>query len=129
MQRTCIVVVDASRARLFLFDRTAEPAGLREELIETTDLVNPARRTTRAERVSDRGFAKLIAQEVQRLIVSPQVQRLIVCASPHMLGELRQVAHTFERSGLEIAEVPRDLVTLSPPELRERLGDYGVLPA
>lgn len=156
MQRTCIAVVDASRARLFLLDRSAEAAGIEEQLVEAADLINPARRLTQGEQLSDsrpgssrvgtrgfayddhrearteeidRGFAKLIAQELQRLTVSPQVQRLIVCASPHMLGELRQAAHTFERSGLEITEVARDLVKLTPPQLRVRLGDYGLLPA
>lgn len=156
MHRTCIAVVDASRARLFTFDRSVEAGGMHEELVETTDLVNPARRLTQGEQLSDsrpgssrvgtrgfayddhrearteeidRGFAKLIAQELQRLTLSPQVQRLIVCASPRMLGELRQASRTFERSGLEIAELARDLVKLTPPQLREQLGDYGLLPA
>ncbi|MBL9017658.1 MAG: host attachment protein [Myxococcales bacterium] len=156
MQRTCIAVVDAAHARLFLFDRSAEATGLHEELVETTDLVNPARRLTQGEQLTesrpgsgrvgtrgfayddhrgartdelDRAFAKSIAQELQRLTVSPQVQRLILCASPRMLGELRQAARTFERGGLEVAEVARDLVKLTPPELRERLGEYGLLPA
>jgi protein required for attachment to host cells len=155
MQRTCIAVVDASRARLFMFERSAEPTGLHENLVETTDLVNPARRLTQSEQLSesrpgssrvgprgfafddhreartgelDRSFAKLVAQELQRLTLSPQVQRLVVCASPRMLGELRHAAPTFERTGLEVAEVARDLVKLTPSQLRERLGEYGLLP-
>ena len=156
MQRTCIAVIDASRARLFLYDRTAEVTGIREDLVETTDLVNPARRLTQGEQLTDsrpgsgrvgsrgftyddhrgarteeldRSFAKLIAHEVHRLTASPQVQRLIICASPRMLGELRQAAHVFERPALAVDEVDRDLVKLTPPQLRAQLGEYGLLPA
>src|SRR4051794_11979702 len=44
MYRACIAVVDATRARLFIFERTTEPEAMRESLREHTDLVNPARR-------------------------------------------------------------------------------------
>src|SRR5512140_361197 len=53
MQRTCIAIVDATRARLFTFDRTADASGVHEELSEHTDLVNPSRRLTPAQLFSD----------------------------------------------------------------------------
>jgi len=73
MQRTCIAVVDASRARLFTLDRNAEQDPGTSPLVETADLVNPVRQLTqnelddhhnaRAEQL-DRAFAKKIATEV-----------------------------------------------------------------
>jgi len=156
MYRTCIAIVDATRARLFTFDRTAEPGGpVREDLVERTDLVNPARHQTSTELFSDApgsgrsgshsygiddhrdshidaldaSFAKEIDVEIQRLIRDPNARRLIVCASPRMLGDLRKVAGSFERDGLTVDEVPRDLVKLTAPQIREHLSSYGLLPS
>ncbi|MBL0215274.1 MAG: host attachment protein [Myxococcales bacterium] len=139
MHRTCIAIMDASRARLFTLDRTAETGTVSESLVEDTGLVNPARRTEGSEwdyddhrnhRIEEleRTFAKQVATEVRRLTADPKVRRLIVCASPNMLGELRQVA-SFERPGLEIEETARDLVKLTPHQIRTQLGEYGLLPA
>src|SRR5437762_2350966 len=44
MYRACIAIVDATRARLFTFERSTEPDAMREALHEHIDLVNPARR-------------------------------------------------------------------------------------
>jgi protein required for attachment to host cells len=156
MYRTCIAIVDASRARLFTLDRTAAPGvPVREEMVEQTDLVNPARRLTPSQLFSDSPggghggnfsyglddhrsghidaldaeFAREIDVEIQRLIGDPLARRLIVCASPRMLGELRKVAGSFERDGLTVEEVPRDLVKLTPPQIREHLSSYGLLPS
>src|SRR5512143_3490170 len=53
MYRACIAVVDASRARLFTYERSTEVEGLKEELIEERDLVNPARRQRPSELFSE----------------------------------------------------------------------------
>lgn len=139
MHRTCIAVIDAARARVFTFERSAESEGLREELRETVDLVNPGRRLAAARgfpyddhgdaRLAelDRTFAKTIAAEVHRVIDDPNTRQLVVCASPNMLGTLRQVAR-FARDGLAVEEIARDLVNLNPTELRSQLATYGVLP-
>src|SRR5260221_8475965 len=53
MYRTCIAVVDATRARLFTYDRFADESGVHDELVERTDLVNPIRRQRPSEVFSD----------------------------------------------------------------------------
>jgi protein required for attachment to host cells len=155
MYRACIAVVDASRARLFTLERNADGGALREELVEQRDLVNPARRLRPAELYSDtrpgmgrtggvsyafddrRGahideldaeFARTVVDELAALIRSARAQRLILCASPRMLGALRDVGRELRRDMLVIDEVPRDLVKLAPAELRDQLASYGLLP-
>jgi protein required for attachment to host cells len=143
--KTWIAVVDATRARLFHFERTVDASGAREELVERVDLVDPARRRRPAELFSDapgsnrgarfqyglddhRGahvaaidaeFARLVAAEIGRVRGS---EALILCASPKMMGRLRA-------AGVETdSELVRDLVKLTPSELRHELADRGFLP-
>lgn len=154
MYRACIALVDASRARLFRFERSTESDGTHEELIEQTDLVNPARRlrpsalfsdsrpgSNRTGRLQnafddhrnahidqlDAEFARSVVAELARMLEAARAQRLIICASPHMLGELRS-AGVPRRNGMELDELPRDLVKLSATEIRDQLASYGVLP-
>ena len=155
MYRACIAIVDATRARLFTFDRTALADGVHEQLVEQRDLVDPARRRRPAELFSDtrpgssrtgghqfgfddhRGaslarmdadFARAVVAEIVELLRSSASQRLILCASPRMLGELREVGSAIRRDGLVLDELPRDLVKLTASEIRERLAAYGLLP-
>jgi protein required for attachment to host cells len=152
MYRACIAVVDASRARLFTFERTSEVQGLREELVEQRDLVNPSRRLPpseiftetrpplgrsgnlqygtddhRDEHVDqlDIVFSRAVVDELEDLLRSAPAQRLIICASPGMLGKLRKAGHWTD---LAVDEVPRDLVKLSPDQLHDHLVSYGLLP-
>jgi protein required for attachment to host cells len=156
MYRACIAVVDASRARLFTYERAADPGALSEQLTETRDLVNPARRLKAADLYSDTRpgtnrtgtlqygfdnhreahlerldveFSREIVGELVALLGSSRASRLIVCASPNMLGELRNAGAALRRDDVAIDEVPRNLVKLTPAELRDRLTDYGLLPA
>lgn len=154
MQRTCIAVVDATRARLFTFDRTAEVGGVHEELSERTDLVNPARRQTPAQLFSephsgtnitgggrhysfddhrdahidgiDAQFAREIVTTIERTVLETGAHRLVLCASPRMLGQLRAV--DLRRNGLVIDELARDYVKLTPPQLHDQLVEHGLLP-
>lgn len=155
MQRTLLVVVDASRARIFTLDRTAAPEGLQEELVERRDFINPARRQRPSELFSDspaagytgtgrrygfddhraehleqldRVFAREVTAEAERLCREQGIRRLIVCASPNMLGELRQAMRDLPKDYL-VDELARDLVKLTPPKLRAQLGEHGLLPA
>lgn len=155
MHRTCIAVVDAARARLFTLERRAEGGDLREELAEQRDLVNPARRQRPSELFSesrpglsrtgdvqyglddhrdahianlDAEFSRAIVGELAALLRDAGARRLILCASPRMLGELRQASEELRRDDLTIDEVPRDLVKLSPSDLRAQLTSYGLLP-
>ena len=153
MYRACIALVDATRARLFTFDRDTDPSGTREELVEHEDLVDPARRQRPSQLFSDSrpgssrvgargfafddhrdahvknldaGFARVVVRELGALVERSGAHRLIVCASPSMLGELR--AADLRSNGIVIDEVPRDLVKLTGSKLRERLAEYGLLP-
>jgi protein required for attachment to host cells len=156
MYRACIAVVDASRARLFTYERANDAEGLSEHLIEERDLVNPARRLRPVDLFSDSRpgtgrtgnlqyglddhrdahieqldaeFSRLIVDQLVDLLRSNHAQRLILCASPNMLGELRGAGDELRRGNLAIDEVARDLVKLTPAQLRDRLTDYGLLPA
>ncbi len=154
MYKACIAVVDASRARLFMFERSSEVEGVKEQLTEQRDLVDPARRLRPKDLFSetrpglgrtgtqqyglddhrqahvqelDAEFARRIVDELETLLRASHAPRLIVCASPNMLGELRKVQRALP-ADLTIDELERDLVKLTPAELRDHLVGYGLLP-
>lgn len=152
MYRNLIAIVDASRARLLAFEHAVEPGEIRDTLDEVSDLVNPARRrrpgdlfsetrpgASRAGSVRfafddhreahlaemDAEFARAVTQEIERLLVQTAARRLVLCASPNMLGALRTARGS---ASVEIEELARDLSKLTVPELREQLASYGLLP-
>jgi protein required for attachment to host cells len=153
MHRTCIAVVDASRARLLTYERSADPGGLTETFTEQRDFINPARRMTASELASDSPgssrsgslqfgfddhrdahidkldseFSRMVNDEVARLLRETPAKRLIICASPRMLGHLRAARGSLDGS-LAIDELPRDLVKLTPTQLRDHLASHGLLP-
>jgi protein required for attachment to host cells len=154
MDRACIAIVDATRARLFTFERADDTS--QQELTERADLVHPARHERGEEMFSDTRtgsarsgggerhaykfddhrdahvheldarFARTIADELDKLIREARAGHVIVCASPHMLGLLRATA--LRRGGLIIDELPRDLSKLSIAQIRDQLAGYGLLP-
>jgi len=151
MYRVTIAIVDATRARLFQFVRTSDPEGLRDQLTEVSDLIDPARRLRPSELFSDTGantnhvgrqgftfddhrdehmarldteFVRSIAAEIERLAAG--ADRLVICSSPRMLGRLRELIK--DSPGLSVDELPRNLVKLTPPQLRDRLASYELLP-
>jgi protein required for attachment to host cells len=150
MYRTCIAIVDASRARLFEHRRTATAEGLEDGLEELHDLVNPARRLRPSELFSgapgsgrtgnlqygmddhraehldqfDHAFARDVTAAIASQLRERPAQRLILCASPRMLGVLR----TKLTVTIPVDEMDRDLVKLEPPQLWEQLVSYGLLP-
>lgn len=155
MKRACIAIVDASRARLFTYERTSGESGVHEQFVEQRDLVDPARRKRPSEQFSDTRpgssrtgdlqygfddhrdahvarmdatFARHVVSEIEDLLRSTSTQRLILCASPRMLGELREAGDGLRRSNLVVDELPRDLVKLTVPKLRDRLASYELLP-
>lgn len=154
MYQACITVVDATRARIFLYQREARPEGLREELLELADLLNPARRLSGSElfadapptsrvgsrafgvddhreayvRRLDAGFAKKIVDETAAIVKRTGARRLVICAKPNMLGELRSASEPLRREHVDIVELGRDLVKLTSAQLREQLAAHGALP-
>jgi protein required for attachment to host cells len=154
MRRTCIAIIDATRARLFTFDRVDEVGGIRETFSERTDLMNPVRRKTPAQLFSDSRpgtnrtgglqygfddhrdahmdeldieFARAIVTAIEQTIRDTRATRVIVCASPRMLGMLR--AADLGHMGLTIDELARDYVKLTLPQIHEQLVAHGLLPA
>ncbi len=152
MPRTIIAVADATRARLFLFDRSDDVGRAREAFTELTDLVNLQRRQTPAQLFSDTrtntsrmggrffgvddhrdahidkldaDFASSIAASVSKAVRDNGARRVIVCASPRMLGMLR--ATDLRSDGVVIDELARDYVKLTPPQIHDQLVDHGLL--
>jgi len=76
----------------------------------------------------DAEFARRIVDELATLLRASHAQRLIVCASPNMLGELRKAQGALPHD-LAVDELARDLVKLTPAQLRDHLVGYGLLPA
>jgi protein required for attachment to host cells len=153
MYRACIAIVDATRARVFSFDQDSDPGGTREKLIEVLDLVHPERRRRPSDLFSDTRpgsgrtgprqfafddhreahleqldaeFARDIVKAIASIMTRLRLSRLIVCAGPRMLGELR--AAGLARPGLLVEELARELAKLTAAELRDQLAAYGLLP-
>lgn len=128
---------------------------MHEQLVEERDLVNPARRRRPSELFTDSGssagrngpvqfgvddhrdahirqmdteFSQLITDQLADLVRAAGTQRVIVCASPRMLGALRDARARSAPSNIPIDEVARDLVRLTPSLLRVQLASYGLLP-
>jgi protein required for attachment to host cells len=155
MYRVCISVVDATRARLFTFDRTIDGTGLHEELVERVDLTNAGRPISPREQSADtapgRGhtaggqpsfddhrdhrfarqdaeFARTAMAALRELVDEHASQRVVVCASPRMLGKLRASAPGIMPEHLPLDELARDLVNLTAREVRDELASHGLLP-
>ena len=155
MTRTGIATVDATRARIFVLDEDATSGSPGEHLVEITDLIDPARRHTAHELYADTGpgssragglhfgfadrrrralakldeeFARDIADELVRVAADRRVARLVVCASPRMLGLLRP--RLAERThDVAVDFFARDLVSLDAQDLHDHLRDAGMLAA
>jgi protein required for attachment to host cells len=126
MYRVCIALVDATRARLFTFERRAETDG-RDELVERTDLANPQRWWANAVELDDK-FARTVVAALRELIDERPTQRAIVCAAPRVLGRLRAAAPGLLPGDIALDELPRDLVRLSPTAVQAELASRGLPP-
>lgn len=155
MTTTCIVTADASRARLFTFEEPVGDDDRSLELCERMDLIDPARRRRPSELFSesrpgldrapsgrgfavddhregnrkhmDREFAAEIASALDGLARARGCSRLILAASPRMLGLLREIEPLAGRA-VEVCEIDRDLVHLTGAQLHDYLADRGLLP-
>jgi protein required for attachment to host cells len=147
--------IDATRARLFTFERVTEGADTREELVERTDFVNLQRRRRPSDVFSetrpgssrvgnlqyafddhrdhhssqlDDKFARMTMAALRELIDERPTQRVVICASPRMLGRLRAAAPGLLPEDIARDELPRDLVKLSSGDVRAELASRGLLP-
>ena len=99
--RSCIAIVDAVRARVYMCqdDTHHDPRAV-------CDLVNRA--------LAARGeFAMHVVAELDRVARESACDRIVVVASPRMLGELHRVDRVLHREDLVLEEIPRDLA--KPP--------------
>jgi protein required for attachment to host cells len=130
MNRSIVAVVDAGKARLFLFERSDGPKGIVEHLVEEEVLANRERNLGHRQHQlaqADTDFARMVMAALHQLADSHHVTRVILCAPPRMLGHLRAMTGMLRRD-LEIAEVPHDFAKLSPNELRTQLAAHHVMP-
>jgi protein required for attachment to host cells len=105
---TWIVVADGARARLFeqlrpgaaivereSFARRAEPAAqARDRLSRTHDSIGPGRHAIEPRQTpheaAERAFLDEVSEEIARYALARAFKRLILCAPPKAMGELRQ---------------------------------------
>jgi protein required for attachment to host cells len=155
--RICIAVADAARARLYTFEQLADPTGAAHGLREWVDLVDPDRRRRPSELFSDtrpgsdrtpsgRGyglddrrdahldqfdqrFAAEIVASLTDLVREHGCRRVILAASPRMLGHLRRAGASLFEGKLAIDEIDRDLTKFSSAQIHDLLADKGLLPA
>lgn len=77
----------------------------------------------------DMKFAKEIVEELEKILRAPAVYgRLILIASPKMLGELRKANGSLKRNGMVIDEIPSDLSNLSATQLHDHLASLELIP-
>ncbi|MEP6860372.1 MAG: host attachment protein, partial [Deltaproteobacteria bacterium] len=155
MYNACIAAIDATRGRLFHYQRTADGSGMHESFVEDESLVNPARHERPSELFSDKPgssrvaahgfglddhrdynldkldetFARWVLARIRELCDQHHSERVIVCASPRMLGHLRACRNGILGEGQILVEVPRDYTKLAPDELRDRLAAHHLLPS
>lgn len=99
MNRACIAIVDDVHARVYTTqdDTHHDPHSV-------CDLVNAR---------GDHTFARDVVAEIDRIARADACDRVLVVASPAMLGELHQVDNVLHRDDLVLDEIPRE--TAKPP--------------
>lgn len=152
MTEVCIAVADGSRARLFELTYPEQPefeSG--PDLREVSSLAAPQHVgrdqalysegiTGRNRTVAGGGHdydehrdahddevERQFARDIVADLASRGAKRNILCASPRMLGFLREaLAH---HAGLAVTEVQKDLTGQDPRRIHEQLAGEGLLPA
>lgn len=140
---TWILVADSSAARIFCADEPTGPISELEAIVHpegrmhardlTSDLPGRAfdsmgqGRHAMESEVGPReqtaiDFAHLLAKRLESARVQNRLQRLAIVAPPDFLGVLRKVLGGETRR-LVVLELDRNLVKLSPKEIRERMPD------
>jgi protein required for attachment to host cells len=157
MLKTCVIVADRARARLFV---TAAPAerfvgAALVELQELEDLIDPEGELTGNELFSssrsgtnrsphganfeyddhrerhreevERRFAKRIALATKQLLARESASRLVLAVEPHMLGILRQELGDTLPGVASRLELAENLSWHTPRHILETLEHRGVL--
>jgi protein required for attachment to host cells len=127
MKRACIAIVDAARARIYTYDQTTEGERSAGALHEEIDLINAGRRGHDPHDHRDahageleRRFARHVISEIDRIAREHAHDRVLLVASPAMLGELRGVDRGLPPE-LQVEYVARDLARLTSPQIHDHL--------
>jgi protein required for attachment to host cells len=146
----CIAIIDAAHARLYTYERVEDEP----RLLEASDLVNPGRQahdkfadTKPGNRWQEGGrgstddhrddyiancdarFAKRVIQEIERLVDSRRLERVMLVSAPKLLGALRAAAWQLRRHGFEIHELAQDLAWMTTPQLYDHLVRHRLIAA
>lgn len=155
MDRTCVVVADARRARIF----GVEPDGPRSKvkLVERAELANPDLRelgtsvtgrvrtetnTNReagpmhpmeAQRERHRGeleqrFGREIAGRLGEVVRGWKDGTIVLVAEPRLLGLVREPVRKALGAGIALKELAKDYASLTAAELHDRLTLNSIIP-
>lgn len=146
MERTCILVADRLRARLFALEPIRNTHH-RFQLEEKVDLVNRYPQLSYENRGDgqraalrqssgsssgydhkqvdqdhdDRKFAKEVTQELVGYLKTVHADQLILVAPPQFLGALREHKQALRNEVNDIQDYAKELAHLSAPEIRDYL--------
>jgi protein required for attachment to host cells len=157
--KTCVVVGDRSRARLFVSVPAPERLGATaggSDLLEVEALTDPEGELKDGELFSTRGgsnrsphgakfgyddhrqrhrdeeerrFARRVADAVLARFRSEEAARLVVAVEPRLLGLLRRELKGKLQAGVEVIEVAKDFSWHDAAHVRDALLRFGVMSA
>jgi protein required for attachment to host cells len=157
MTENCVVVAGGTHARFFTLEKSSlpemEPG---PNLVEVTGLIHPEKdlhselwsdkktgrnrapkgagahgyddHRNQHEDETERRFARDVAEQAARLAKAHQVRNVTLVAHKRMLGFLRNALAPLMKAGVEVQEVPKDLVKLTAHELHEHLSRDHIIP-
>ena len=76
----------------------------------------------------DRRFASDVVDKVLEVTRDLGAHKIVLAASPNMLGLLRSRTAKWSESGHDVAELARDLTQLSAAQLHDRLAHEELIP-
>jgi protein required for attachment to host cells len=134
MFKTCVVVADRARARLFVTAAGAERQGTvpsidlveLEALTDNEGQVGTYEHRERHKEEQERRFAKRIAGAVRELMAREEAPRLVLAIEPHMLGLLRAQLNGSLGS-TELIELAKDFSWHTPEHILDALKRHGAV--
>lgn len=150
MQRVCIAIVDAARARIYSFQDVDDS----QQLVEELDLVSAGRRAKDSEMFTesspgsrgsfgvrggvddhrdaqrdemDSKFAAHVSREVERVAKERGLGHVIFVTAARMLGVVRPHLEVMRKHGFVVDELERDLSQLSAPQVQDHLAQLDMI--
>jgi protein required for attachment to host cells len=77
----------------------------------------------------DRRFARKILEKASALVQAYKARCVVLVAPAPMLGLIRQELHAFDKLGVEVQKVAKDMTKFSPKRIQNSLAREGILPA